>query len=517
MYMTQGLHRTLQRRPRDEALRYLGHGLSYSELADRVARLAGGLRALGVQTGERVAMLSLNSQRYIEYFMAVPWAGAVLNPVNYRWSQAEIRYSLDDSETSVLIVDETFKNIGARLAGEAKTLRQVIYAGDGELPPGMLSYEALIAGSEPVEDAYRHGNDLAGIFYTGGTTGFPKGVMLSHNNLCSSAVGTLNAGALGADSRFLHVMPMFHLADFAVTNSQFATGGMHVVVPGYDPQGMLEAISAERVTDVLLAPTLIQMALEWMERNPERAAQLDLSSLRNLIYGAAPMSQTLLARARAAFPSARFYQGYGMTELAPSVTLLMPEFHSDAGIASGKMRSIGTAVSMVEVKIVDVHGVEVSRGTVGEIAVRGPNVMLGYWNRPEATAQAIRNGWMHTGDGGYMDDEGFVYLVDRLKDMIVSGGENVYSAEVENAVVSHPAVAQCAVIGVPHEKWGETVHAVVVTKPGHSVTLEEIQIHCRELIAGYKCPRSVSFVDAMPLSGVGKVLKTELRKPYWEK
>jgi acyl-CoA synthetase (AMP-forming)/AMP-acid ligase II len=517
MYMTQGLHRTLQRRPRDEAVRYLGRSLNYAELAERVARLAGGLQALGVQPGERVAMLSLNSQRYIEYFMAVPWAGAVLNPVNYRWSPAEVCYSLDDSGTTVLIVDDTFKGIGASFLGEVRTLRHVIYAGDGELPPGMVSYEALIAGNEAIEDAHRHGDDLAGIFYTGGTTGFPKGVMLSHNNLCSAAAGTLNAGALGAGSRFLHVMPMFHLADFGVTLSQFTTGGVHVVVPGYDPRGMLEAISAERVTDVLLAPTLIQMALEWMERNPEGAAHLDLSPLRNLIYGAAPMSQTLLARARAAFPSARFYQGYGMTELAPTATLLMPEYHSDAGIASGRMRSVGTAASMVEVKIFDAQDVEVPRGEVGEIVVRGPNVMLGYWNCPEATAQAVRNGWMHTGDGGYMDQEGFVYLVDRIKDMIVSGGENVYSAEVENAIVSHPAVAQCAVIGVPHEKWGEAVHAVVVVTPGCSVTLEEIQAHCRESIAGYKCPRSISLVDVLPLSGVGKVLKTELRKLHQEK
>lgn len=517
MYITQGLHRSLQQRPDEVAVRYLGRGLTFAELGERVARLAGGLRGLGVVTGDRVAMLSLNSQRYLEYFMAVPWAGAVLVPVNTRWSAAEILYSFEDSETTVLVVDETFRDIARKVAASSKTLRHVIYAGDGVVPEGMLSYETLISQSEPVEDVCRRGDELAGIFYTGGTTGFPKGVMLSHTNLFSSATNSLINGSMGEEAHYLHAMPMFHLADFAAMMALMISGGKHVIVPSFDPGGMLEVIAQEGVTDVLLAPTLIQMSLDWLDRNPERAAQLDLSSLAYLIYGASPMSQALLARARRTFSRAQFIQGYGMTELAPAATFLTSEHHSDEGIASGKMRSVGVPVSTVELRIVDAQGKEVPRGTVGEIAVRGPNVMLGYWKKPEATAEAIRNGWMHTGDGGYMDEDGFVYLVDRLKDMIISGGENVFSAEVENALASHPSIAQVAVIGVPHQKWGESVHAVVVLKPGENTTLESLQTHCRALIAGYKCPRSVEFVSALPLSSVGKVLKNELRKPHWEK
>lgn len=512
MYMTQGLHRSMQQRPRKTAIRFQGRDQTYAELGDRVARLASALRKLGVTDGERVAMYSFNSARYLEYYMAVPWAGAVLNPVNFRWSAAEILYSLNDSASAVMIVDDPFTAVARKVAADCPTLRHLIYAGEGETPEGMLSYEALIADSEPMEDAYRHGDDLAGIFYTGGTTGFPKGVMLSHTNLIASACNQPMGGTMNESVVMLHVMPMFHLACFAAINGVFLVGGTHVAMSTFDPGQMMETIARDKVTSVLLAPTMIQMGLDWLERNPQRAAEIDVSSLTGLRYGASPMTPALMTRIRATFPRVELAQGYGMTELAPVATMLGPESHSEEGHASGKMYSVGRPAPTVEVKIVDPEGREVPRGTVGEIAVRGPNVMLGYWNQPEATAQAIRNGWMHTGDGGYMDADGFVFLVDRMKDMIISGGENVYSAEVERVLASHPAVAQSAVIGVPHEKWGESVHAVIVLKPGTEATLESIQTHCREHIAAYKIPRSAEFVEALPLSSVGKVLKNELRQ-----
>ncbi|SDN88394.1 long-chain-fatty-acid--CoA ligase [Pseudomonas jinjuensis] len=515
MYITQGLHRHLQQRPSARAIFDQGRSLSFGQLGDRVARLAGALKRLGVASGDRVAMLSLNSQRYIEYYLAVPWAEAVLNPVNIRWSEAEIVYSLDDSGTSVLIVDDAFIELGARVVAQAKTVRTLIHAGDGDTPPGMLSYEALIEAAVPVEDARRGGDSLLGIFYTGGTTGFPKGVMLTHSNIGFSAMAGVANGVFGGDEVFLHAMPMFHLADYWAMNGLFITGGSHVVLPSFVPQVVLETIARERVTQTLLAPTMIQMLLDWRDSHPE-ATVLDLGSLSTICYGASPITATLLDRARQAFPAAGFFQGYGMTELAPLATTLSAEYHSAEHQQSGKMYSAGRPGACVEVRIFDGNDREVPRGTVGEIVVRGPNVMLGYWNKPEATAEALRNGWMHTGDGGYMDDDGFVYVCDRLKDMIVSGGENVYSAEVETAIASHPAVAQSAVIGIPCAQWGETVHAVIVLKPEASTTAEAIVAHCRERIAGYKCPRSVEFRDALPLSGVGKVLKTELRKPFWE-
>ncbi len=516
MYMTQALHRSMQQRPNAEAVRYMGRSLTFAGLGARVARLAAGLRKLGVEDGDRVAMFSLNSARYIEYYMAVPWAGAVLNPVNIRWSAAEILYSFEDSGTSVLIVDDTFKTVAARVAADSKGLRHVIYAGDGEVPPGMISYEALIAENQPMEDRLRRGSDLAGIFYTGGTTGFPKGVMLSHGNLVSSASNGLMAGTATLGGTMLHVMPMFHLACLSAINNVFLANGTHVPMDAFDPGRVMQAVARDQVTDLLLAPTMIQMCLDWLEQHPERAAAPDVSSLRALRYGASPMSLTLLQRARTAFPKAGFSQGYGMTELSPVATLLGPEYHNEESLANGRMRSVGLPAFTTEVRIVDPEGNEVPRGNVGEIAVRGPGVMLGYWNQPEQTATAIRNGWMHTGDGGYMDEDGFVFLCDRIKDMIISGGENVYSAEVEAALASHPAVAQSAVIGVPHEKWGESVHAVIVLRQGASATFESLQSHCRERIASYKVPRSVEFMEALPLSSVGKVLKHELRKQHWK-
>ncbi|CAD5106179.1 long-chain-fatty-acid--CoA ligase [Zestomonas carbonaria] len=514
MYITQGLHRHLQQRPQATAIRYQGRDVSFAQLGERVARLAGALKQLGVASGERVAMLSLNSQRYIEYYLAVPWADAVLNPVNIRWSAAEIVYSLDDSETSVLIVDDTFLALGQKVAAEAKTLRTLVYAGDGEAPAGMLSYERLIAENAPVEDARRGGDALLGIFYTGGTTGFPKGVMLSHNNLGFSALAIINGGNCSAEERYLHAMPMFHMADYSAMVALLVSGGTHVVLPAFVSSAVLRTIAAENVSEILLAPTMIQMLLDARAADPA-LCDLDLGCLRKLDYGASPITPALLERARAVFASAGFGQGYGMTELGPVATFLSAEFHTEEHQRSGRMYSAGRPYSCVEIRIVDAEDREVPRGSVGEIVVKGPNVMLGYWNKPEATAEALHGGWMHTGDGGYMDEDGFVHVCDRLKDMIVSGGENVYSAEVEAAIASHPAVAQGAVIGIPSAKWGESVHAVLVLKPGASVTEEEVVAHCRERIAGYKLPRSVEFRDSLPLSSVGKVLKAELRAPFW--
>ncbi|CAN7773991.1 long-chain-fatty-acid--CoA ligase [Cupriavidus necator] len=514
MYITQGLHRSMHVRLNATAVRANGRSITFAEFGRRVACLAGALKRIGVQRDDRVAMLSLNSARYLEYLLAVPWADGVLNPVNIRWSLAEIIYSLDDSETEVLIVDDTFKELGAQILAQSKTVRHVVYAGDHETPPGMLSYEAIVASAEPVEDVRRGGDALLGIFYTGGTTGFPKGVMLSHYNMAFAMMAATYAGVMGVNATYLHAMPMFHLADYTLTAALFMSGGTHVVVPSFTPEAVLKAIHAEGVTDIMLAPTLIQMLLDWRDRQPDPRA-LNLSSVVSLTYGASPISPALLDRTREAFPSAAFTQGYGMTEIAAAGTALTGEYHTSEHQASGKMYSAGLPHPCVEVQVFDAEDREVPRGTIGEIVVRGPNVMVGYWRRPEETAKVLRNGWMHTGDGGYMDADGFVYVVDRLKDMVVTGGENVYSAEVEKAIASHPAVAHCAVIGIPSEKWGEMVHAIIVLKEGASATEADVVAHCRERIAGYKCPRSVEFRAALPTTSVGKVSKMELRKPFW--
>ncbi len=370
----------------------------------------------------------------------------------------------------------------------------------------MLGYEALLDAAAPVEDAMRGGDDLYGIFYTGGTTGHPKGVMLTHDNLMVSALGSLvTLPVVSRDGVLLHSAPMFHLADVAAWLMAMLSGASHVIVPSFTPAGVIEAIQRHGVTDALLVPTMIQMLADAPE-----AADADLSQVRSILYGASPISEAVLARARAVLPNARFTQAYGMTELAPIATLLSPEAHDDEVL----VRSCGRAVAHAEVRILDDAGREVPRGVVGEVCVRGDHVMAGYWNKPEATSAAVRDGWMHTGDGGYMDERGFVFIVDRIKDMIITGGENVYSAEVENAVAQHPAVAQVAVIGVPDEEWGERVHAVIVLKPGAQATEQQVRDFCRELIANYKLPRSVAFVDALPMSGAGKILKRELRARF---
>jgi acyl-CoA synthetase (AMP-forming)/AMP-acid ligase II len=331
--------------------------------------------------------------------------------------------------------------------------------------------------------------------------------MLSHTNLLTSALGMAATGEfMGQGGRLLHAAPMFHLADGAAWAAQTALGGTHVMIPQFSPVAVAAAIEAHRVTDVLLVPTMIQMLVD----SPD-TADADLSSLARLYYGASPISEAVLDRAAKRLPTTAFTQAYGMTELAPGATLLTTADHATERLR----RSAGRALPHAEVRIVDAEDNEVPTGVPGEVVCRGANVMLGYWNRPEETAQALRGGWMHTGDGGFLDERGYLFIVDRVKDMIVSGGENVYSVEVENALASHPAVATCAVIGVPDDQWGERVHAVVVTVPGATPTERELYEHVRALIAAYKAPRSVEFVTALPMSGAGKVLKRELRAPYW--
>jgi acyl-CoA synthetase (AMP-forming)/AMP-acid ligase II len=506
MQLTQGIHRNAQQTPDRPATICGDRVRTWAESKDRVARLAAGLLAHGVAPGDRVAIVSLNSDHYHEALLATWWAGAVVNPVNIRWSPAEIAYSLVDSETRVVVVDDTFAAALPAIREGAPGLKTIVHAGTGATPDGAVSLEELVT-SDPVDDARRGGSDLAGVFYTGGTTGFPKGVMLSHQAMLVSTLGSAAAGAFAPNARLLHAAPMFHLADLAAWNGTNALGGTHVIIPMFTPDGVLTAIAEHGITDALLVPTMLQMLVD-----APGFADADLSSLRRVLYGASPIAASLLERILTSLPSLRLTQAYGMTELAPVATVLTHEDHQVERLR----RAAGRAAPHAEVIIADPDGVEVPRGEVGEILVRGAHVMDGYWGRPDDTAEALLGGWMHTGDGGRMDDEGYVYIVDRIKDMIVSGGENVYSAEVENALASHPAVATSAVIGVPDPEWGERVHAVVVLRPGMTTTADELREHAKSLIAGYKAPRSAEFVDALPLSGAGKVLKRDLRAPYWE-
>ncbi|HVC54447.1 MAG TPA: long-chain fatty acid--CoA ligase [Stellaceae bacterium] len=504
MYLSQGLNRAATINPTASATIFGDRRRSWAETRDRVCRIADGLGRLGLTRGDRVAVLALNSDRYFEAFFAVPSLGAIIVPLNTRLAPAEISYILEDSGAKMLFVDDAFAALPGRL-GTLSAVSEIIHLGEGPTPAGMRAFEAL--RGDPVTFDDIGGDDVAGIFYTGGTTGRSKGVMLTHQNLIANAAMIIPAVGYRSDSIYIHAPPMFHLADGASTFAVTMVGGIHVFIPRFDAADLVAAVVRHRVTNTLLVPTMINALASF----PDLAAY-DLSSLRVIPYGASPMPDAVIKKAATALPGVRFLHVYGMTEAAPLVTAMELETEP----AGERRKSCGRPALLVDVRIADLDDNEVPRGTVGEIQVRGPNIMLGYWNQPEVTQAALRGGWYHSGDGGYMDDDGYVYVVDRLKDMIITGGENVYSAEVESAISTLQGVAEVAVIGIPDERWGEAVHAVVVPDSGRMLTPEQIVSHCRTLIAGYKCPRSVEIRQtSLPLSGAGKVLKGPLRDPFW--
>lgn len=512
MQITSILRRAAQVNPNGTATIFQDRQKNWADLLDRVARLAGALQTLGMQEGDRVALLSLNSDRFIEYFFATVWGGGAMMPMNIRWAPAECVYALNDAGAKILLVDDAFAAAAPEIQAQTPGLETLVYCGDGDTPAGMVNYETILTAANPVPDAGRSGDDLAGIFYTGGTTGFPKGVMLSHTNFYISGISNAQELMVRDGTVYLHAAPMFHIADLLWFLAITFVSGTHVAIPAFTPDDTLSAIETHRPSHVLLVPVMLQMILQSPALN-----DTDVSSLELITYGASPITEGVLRDAFEKFPNVEFLQAFGQTELSPVATVLGPDYHVFDGAKAGKLRSAGRPTRVCEIMIADNDMAELPRGEIGNICVKGPICMMGYWNKPDVTAETIRDGWVITGDAGYMDDEGFVFLMDRVKDMIVSGGENVYSAEVENALSQHPAVATSAVIGIPSEKWGESVHAIVILHPDASASAEDLMAHCHTVIAGYKCPRSIEFrSDPFPLSGANKVLKTELRKPFWD-
>jgi long-chain acyl-CoA synthetase len=487
---------------------------TYREANERVRRLAAGLLSLGLKPGDNIGILANNSNRYWETYFVADIAGMPLAPLNIRLAPAELEFILNDGEIKALIIGPEYIQVYEAFKAGVPGLKHVILT-EGELA-GSLDYESLLAANAPLEGSVRDWSedDMLNLCYTGGTTGLPKGVMLTQRNIVSNAQHAILLGEFRESDIWLHVAPMFHLADAWACYAVTMVGGTHVFTPAFAPQATLDIIQRHRVTKTILVPTMINFLVNYPDTK-----NYDTSSLDLCLYGASPMPvDRLQAAVKVLGP--KFVQAYGMTETAPLLTAMSKAWQAFDGSPEDTRRlaSCGRQVPGVDVRVVDEEtGIDVKPGQVGEIIARGPNVMAGYWKRPEETAKALRNGYMHTGDLATIDDDGFVFIVDRAKDMIISGGENIYTTEVENALYEHPSVMEAAVIGIPDEKWGEAVLAVVVPREGSTPTEQEIIEHCRTLIAGYKCPKRVVFQDTpLPKSGPGKILKTELRKPFWE-
>ncbi|MBI4633096.1 MAG: long-chain-fatty-acid--CoA ligase [Deltaproteobacteria bacterium] len=495
-----------------------GKRWTYGEFFTRVYRLSRFLRERGVSKGDRVAILHQNCHYFLETYYAVIWIGAVCVPLNHRLSGGEIAFILKDAEAEVLVVHPRFRELIRPVCRDIPGIETIIWTGTdtGELPEGGrdYSYETIQTGSAAgLPDIPVGEDDIAQIYYTSGTTGRPKGVMLTHKNVMTHALGAIAELHLTDRDVWLHAAPLFHLADAWATWAITWVGGAHVLVNDFDPPTVLSAIEKEKVTLTNLIPTMLNMLV-----NHPGAGGFDYRSLRVLLSGGAPIAPEVVRRIVETF-KCDYIQTYGMTETSPYLTLSLLKEHLLKKSSDEQLQfksKTGREFIAVELKVVTDEGREIrtDEREVGEIIVKGDTVTPGYWKLPEETGQAIKNGWLYTGDMAVMDAEGYVTIVDRRKDMIVTGGENVYSTEVENILYMHPAVLECAVVGVPDEKWGEAVKAVVVLRSGQEATEEGLVGFCKERIARYKSPKTIDFVASLPKTGSGKIEKKKLRDRY---
>jgi long-chain acyl-CoA synthetase len=482
---------------------------TWLEFIDRVARAAAVLQSLGVRRGDRFATLCRNTYRNNELLYAGYWMGAVPVPINYRLAPPEIRYILDNAGCTVLAVETVFLDF-LKQEPLAPWRNSALLVAETPLDSPLKQYEALMAKAQPAPMHDAEEEDDAILLYTGGTTGRSKGVQLTHRNVFGDSIQTSLVVGFQPDDVYLHVAPMFHSADL-LGMGMTLLGGAHAFLPQFTGKLFLEAVRDYRITKTMLTPTMVIMALQEPDFD-----NYDLSSLRQFMYGSSPMAVEWIKRALERFKGVDIIQGYGLTETSPILTILGMDVHVRA-LESGdftRLRAAGQAIVGVDLRIVDADGKDVPTGEVGEVAVRGANVTRGYLDRPEDNAAAFRNGWFHTGDVGRLDAEGFLFLMDRKKDMIITGGENVYSSEVEAVIYQHPKVHECAVVGVPDDRYGEALLAAVVVAPGKTLTQDELIEHCRGKIGGYKIPRRMVFLEALPKSAMGKILKTELRRTY---
>jgi acyl-CoA synthetase (AMP-forming)/AMP-acid ligase II len=492
---------------------------TYTRIYERVAALARFFQRQGIKPGDRISILDVNSHQYLETYYAAAGIGAILNPLNYRLAPKEVAYILKDSESRWLLANTQFADQVQGLFNENTPLKGIIWIGDPAPVPdrtAVHTYEnAIDSNRGPFEPVPVRDEDIAHLYYTSGTTGRPKGVMLTHKNVCLHALGTIAELKLVDSDIWGHIAPMFHLADAWATFAFTWVGACHVMVGQFEPETVMSTIQNQRITLSNLIPTMLNL----MIKHP-RVGDYDFSSLRVILSGGAPIAPQVVRSIMESF-GCDYIQTYGMTETSPYLTFSILKQHLFDLPPEDQLKyksKTGRPFMGVDLKVVDENANPVAPDEqhVGEIWVRGDTVTPGYWNLPEESEKAFTGGWLRTGDLAVVDSEGYVNIVDRKKDMIVTGGENVYSTEVENVLYMHPKVLEAAVFGVPDEKWGEAVTAAVVLKHDESATEAEIIEFCKEYQASYKAPKSIIFLDELPKTGSGKITKKVLRDPYWK-
>ncbi|AQU80487.1 long-chain fatty acid--CoA ligase [Planococcus faecalis] len=490
------------RHPDKPALVFEDRSYTYHEFNRMVNQLANGLISLGIKKGEKIALMMKNSDYFAISYYAVAKTGAVIVPMNFRLVAREANYILDQSDSVFVICDQEYEKMIHDASSTIPAVRQVIIVETAE-NKGSLSLQDVLSKNSAEPAVEINNTDDLHILYTSGTTGNPKGAVFDHERVLNVTVGCIGLLGYNTRERFIHVAPLFHAAQLVICmTSSFLLGGFNVIHKEFNPEAMLRDIEKYKITSLFAIPTMFKFLIEF-----PGGEKYDVSSIQRFLYGAAPMSREMVNQTMKFFNSNNFYSLCGLTEGGPSGIYLSPEDHKEKVGASGK-----DGLLFTEAKLVTPEGQETEPNMVGEFVLKGDTVMKEYYKKPQETAATLRDGWLYTGDLGYRDKDGYIYIVDRIKDMIITGGENVYSVEVENVLGTHPKIADVAVIGSPDEQWGEIVTAVIASKPNETIELDELEAFCRQHLSGYKIPRKVVFVEALPRNTSGKLMKYKLRE-----